>query len=122
MKKLFFIFIPLFVFGQQSKICNISESEIASKSKIITGLDAKELKKTKLGYVYETADLTLLYVKVNDAYNLSKIKGNNDAVKSAWLAFFGNTVENPTIKRNGSDIRLQKYQDQFYIESYSCEN
>lgn len=122
MKKLFFLLLPLLSFSQQSKICGLNEAEIAATSKAITGIESTESKQTKLGYVYQTADLKLLFEKVGDSYKLNKVKGKSEAVKLVWVNFFNNSSESDIIKTNGSDIRLQKYQDKYYIEVYSCAN
>lgn len=129
MKKLIFLFLPFFCFSQQIKTCNLPESEVVNLSKTILGSGDLQTKKTKLGYVAETENLKTLFVLQNGNYNLSKIQGSNDSVLAIWKAYFNpaysesaTNYENTIQRKNGSDVRLQKYQDKYYIEVYSCPN
>ena len=129
MKKLLFLFLPFFCFSQQIKTCNLPEGEALNLSKTILGSGELQTKKTKLGYVVKSEDATMLYTLASNNYNFYQIEGPNEFVKSIWKTYFNpgysenaTNYENTIQKKNGSDIRLQKSQDHYFIKLYSCAN
>jgi hypothetical protein len=131
MKKiLFFLLLSVFGFGQKQNFCKLYESDLL---KFSTNLISKninlESKKTQLGYVIKSDEITLLFKKDAEHYSLLKIYGNSDIVKNIWLNNFnekyneGSTeYSNTVLKTDNLDARLQYKSEKYYIEIYKCLN
>lgn len=116
------------VFAQKQPICKISESDLLKFStEFISKNTNLESKKTQLGYVIKSDDVTLLYKKDAENYSLLKVYGNSDKVKNIWLNNFnekyseGSTeYSNTVLKTDNIDARLQSKSEKYYIEIYKC--
>lgn len=121
-----------FAYGQQINICNLSENDLQSFSQNLAGSGIKisNSKKTDLGFVVRFDDnLKVTFTNDGGKYSLYSISGKSENVKNVWKSFFNpgyneasEDYSNTILKQNGGDVRLQKSQDQFYIEKYSCRN
>lgn len=129
MKKiLFFLLLSVFCFAQKQPICKISESDLLKFStELISSNTNLESKKTQLGYVIKSDDITLLFKKNIENYSLLKVYGNSDKVKNIWLNNFNEKYSegspeysNTVLKTDNIDARLQSKSDNFYIEIYKC--
>ena len=127
---LFFLLLSVFGFGQKQNFCKISESDLL---KFSTNLISKninlESKKTQLGYVIKSDEITLLFKKDAENYSLLKIYGNSDIVKNIWLNNFNEKYveesteySNTVLKTDNLDARLQYKSEKYYIEIYKCLN
>lgn len=127
-KMLFFLLLSIFSFGQKQNFCKLYESDLL---KFSTNLISKninlESKKTQLGYVIKSDEITLLFKKDAENYSLLKIYGNSDIVKNIWLNNFNEKYveesteySNTVLKTDNLDARLQNKSEKYYIEIYKC--
>lgn len=127
---LFFLLLSVFGFGQKQNFCKLYESDLL---KFSTNLISKninlESKKTQLGYVIKSDEITLLFKKDAENYSLLKIYGNSDIVKNIWLNNFNEKYveesteySNTVLKTDNLDARLQYKNEKYYIEIYKCLN
>ncbi len=127
---LFFLLLSVFGFAQKQNFCKLYESDLL---KFSTNLISKninlESKKTQLGYVIKSDEITLLFKKDAEHYSLLKIYGNSDIVKNIWLNNFNEKYveesteySNTVLKTDNLDARLQYKSEKYYIEIYKCLN
>lgn len=131
-KLLFLLLLSSLAYGQQIDICNLSENDLQPFSQNLAGSGIKisNSKKTDLGFVVKFDDnLKVTFTNDGGKYSLYNISGKSENVKNVWKSFFNpgyneasEDYSNTILKQNGGDVRLQKSQDQFYIEKYSCRN